>query len=318
MFFCGIVIKKDQPYKYLLEDVKSFFTERKYFKVVRIMENFIRWLRYLPENIDPIAFEIGPIQFRYYGLFFFMAFMSVYLIVSYQIKKGTTPFDRDLIDEYFLWTVFAVVIGGRMGYVLLYNLPYYWNNPMEIFLPVRFSGGLKYVGFSGMSYHGALSAGILSTVVFCRIKKIDLWMFADLFSVALPIGHIFGRLGNFMNGELYGRVTGVLWGMYFPGDTLRELRHPSQLYQAFFEGFLLFLLLWLINKKTKTPGITFCFYLIGYGTFRFFVEFFRQPDVQLGFVLGSLSMGQFLSLIMILAGNLLLIFRINRLPVKER
>jgi phosphatidylglycerol---prolipoprotein diacylglyceryl transferase len=195
-----------------------------------------------------------------------------------------------------------VILGGRLGYVLFYNLGYYLQHPLEIILPFEFSGGLHFVGISGMSYHGGAIAVMIATVIFCWKRGIDFWRFADLFGSAIPLGYTFGRLGNFINGELYGRATDVPWGMVFPLDPLHLLRHPSQLYEAFFEGIVLFAVLWVLRKRFSFTGALFALYVAGYGLIRFFIEFFREPDAQLGFVLGPFSMGQLLCLLMIAAG----------------
>ncbi len=201
----------------------------------------------------------------------------------------------------------AVLIGGRLGYVLFYDLFYYLKHPLEIFLPFDVNNGFQYTGLYGMSYHGALIAIVIASVVFCRKYKLNFWLLADLLVVAVPLGYTFGRLGNFINGELYGRVTTVSWGMFFPLDPTHQLRHPSQLYEALFEGVLLFVILWSLRKRIRISGILFSLYLIGYGSVRFFLEFFRQPDQQLGLVFGPFTMGQILCLIMAIGGVMLLI-----------
>jgi phosphatidylglycerol:prolipoprotein diacylglycerol transferase len=195
-----------------------------------------------------------------------------------------------------------VILGGRLGYVLFYNLGYYLQHPLEAILPFEFAGGIRYVGISGMSYHGGVLAVLAASILFCRRRKILFWQFADLICPAIPLGYTFGRIGNFINGELYGRTTDAPWGMVFPLDPQRLLRHPSQLYEAFFEGIVLFALLWLFRRRRPFDGALFALYLIGYGAVRFVIEFFREPDAQLGFVMGPLSMGQLLCLVMIAAG----------------
>jgi phosphatidylglycerol:prolipoprotein diacylglycerol transferase len=204
-----------------------------------------------------------------------------------------------------------VILGGRLGYVLFYNLGYYLRHPLEIIFPFEFSGGLRFVGISGMSYHGGAIAVLIAALIFCRKRGIDFWRLADLFSSVIPLGYTFGRIGNFINGELYGRATDVPWGMIFPLDPKRMLRHPSQLYEAFFEGIVLFALLWAVRKKFSATGLLFALYISGYGAVRFFIEFFREPDVQLGLVLGPFSMGQLLCLLMIMSGAAVYIFRRN-------
>ncbi|MCX5840923.1 MAG: prolipoprotein diacylglyceryl transferase [Deltaproteobacteria bacterium] len=190
-----------------------------------------------------------------------------------------------------------------------YNLSYYLHHPLEIFLPFEFANGIRFVGISGMSYHGGAIGVLSASLIFCRRHQIDFWRFADLFIPAIPLGYTFGRIGNFINGELYGRATTVPWGMIFPADSLQLIRHPSQLYEALFEGLVLFAVLWMIRKKSPFDGFLLAFYVIGYGLVRFFIEFFREPDTQVGFVWASLSMGQVLCILMILAGLAVMMWR---------
>jgi len=264
-------------------------------------ESFIWWQR-LPEQINPVFFKIGFLEVHYYGLMYLFGFLTVYLLVLYRLKTEKTGFRKEIIENYFFWLVLAVIAGGRLGYVLFYDPAYYLKHPLEIFLPFVINNGFQYTGLYGMSYHGALIAIIITTVIFCRRHKLDFWRFTDLLAPAVPLGYTFGRIGNFINGELYGRVTSVPWGMYFPLDPTGQLRHPSQLYEALFEGVFLFIILWSLRKKVKISGCFFSLYLIGYGAVRFLLEFFRQPDRQLGFVLGPFTMGQVLCFVMIVSG----------------
>jgi len=195
---------------------------------------------------------------------------------------------------------------------LFYNFSYYKENPLEIFLPFEFKERIRFIGISGLSYHGGLIGLILGTLIFCYRKKINFWQLADLVALSVPLGYTFGRLGNFLNLELYGRPTNFTLGMYFPNDPLNTLRHPSQIYEAFLEGIILYLILSYLHKKIKIKGLIFSFYLLGYGFFRFVVEFFRQPDVQLGLVLGPFTMGQVLCFFMVMAGFILLLYNIKR------
>jgi len=208
--------------------------------------------------------------------------------------------------------ILAVLIGGRLGYVLFYNLFYYLKHPLEIFLPFNINNGFQYTGLYGMSYHGALIAIVITSVFFCRKYKLNFWLLADLLASAVPLGYTFGRLGNFINGELYGRVTTVPWGMFFPLDLKHQLRHPSQLYEALFEGIFLFIILWSLRKRVRISGTLFSLYLIGYGSVRFFLEFFREPDQQLGLIFGPFTMGQILCFTMILSGIIILVVRISK------
>jgi phosphatidylglycerol:prolipoprotein diacylglycerol transferase len=193
--------------------------------------------------------------------------------------------------------------------VLFYQPGYYVHHPLEVFLPFSFEGGFHFTGISGMSYHGGIIGALLISVYYCRRHEIDFWDLADFLVCSGPMGYTFGRIGNFINGELYGRATDVSWGMYFPGDPEGLLRHPSQLYEAFFEGIFLFAILWSLRNRRPFKGFHISLYIIGYGTVRFFIEFVRQPDEHLGAVLGPLSMGQVLCAIMILVGGALFALR---------
>ncbi len=280
------------------------------------MQDLILAWRHLPSHLSPNLLEIGSFQLRYYSLMYLAAFGCTYFLVLYRIRRESYPYTVDQIQDYFVWAILGVILGGRLGYVFFYNLAYYLQHPLEILFPFEFSNGFRFIGISGMSYHGGAIAVLVFSAMFCRRRKIDFWRFADLFCPAIPLGYTFGRIGNFINGELYGRATTVAWGMVFPLDPLHLLRHPSQLYEAFFEGLVLFALLWLMRRKSPFDGALFAWYLIGYGAVRFFIEFFREPDVQLGFVLGPFSMGQLLCFLMIAAGALIYAVRRSATPMK--
>ncbi len=273
------------------------------------MESFISFWQNLPSQISPTFFSIGSFQLRYYSLMYIVAFTLVYFLVTYRIKKEKYQYTTETIQDYMVWAMLGVIIGGRLGYVLFYNFGYYLQHPLEIILPFDFSNGVRFTGLSGMSYHGGLLGVAAVSIYFCLKHKINLWRFIDLFIPTVPLGYTFGRIGNFINGELYGRITTVPWGMYFPLDPLQKLRHPSQLYEAFFEGIVLFILLWLIRKRSPFDGFLLGIYICGYGFVRFFIEFFREPDSHLGFVLGFFSMGQILCIFMILCGTAVLLWR---------
>jgi len=250
-----------------------------------------------------VLIEIGGFRLQYYGLMYVVAFVITYALVSYRCKREPRfDISRDHLQALITYMMLGVIIGGRLGYVLFYNPGYYWKHPLEIFLPFEFGNGVRFTGISGMSFHGGLICVILFTWLYCRRAGLSFYSVVDLFVPAIPLGYTFGRVGNFINGELYGRVTEAPIGMIFPAAPGGRLRHPSQLYEAFFEGIVLFTVLWSLRKKLDTEGATLAVYLAGYGTVRFFIEFFRQPDAHLGFVLFSLSMGQVLCLLMILAG----------------
>ncbi|MEW6333897.1 MAG: prolipoprotein diacylglyceryl transferase, partial [Thermodesulfobacteriota bacterium] len=233
------------------------------------MQDFIMAWRHLPSNLSPTLLEIGSFQVRYYSLMYLAAFACTYFLVMYRIRRERYPYTAELVQDYFVWAILGVILGGRLGYVLFYNLGYYLEHPLQILFPFDLSNGFQFIGISGMSYHGGAIAVLAASILFCRRRKIDFWRFADLFCPAIPLGYTFGRIGNFINGELYGRATTVAWGMVFPLDPLHLLRHPSQLYEALFEGIILFVVLWLIRRKTPFEGALLAWYLIGYGTVRF-------------------------------------------------
>jgi phosphatidylglycerol:prolipoprotein diacylglycerol transferase len=273
------------------------------------MDRLIEFWQHIPHHISPTIFQIGSFQLRYYGLMYLVAFFITYILVVYRIKDEGYDYSKDTIQDYFVWAILGLLIGARLGYVIFYSFSYYLHHPLEIIFPFDPSNGFRYVGISGMSYHGGAIGVFVATVMFCRKHTINFWNFADLFAAAIPLGYTFGRIGNFINGELYGRVTDVPWGMYFLLDPYQQLHHPSQLSEAFFEGIVLFAVLWSIRKTKYFDGVLFSLYLIGYGTVRFCIEFFREPDAQLGFVAGVLTMGQILCLVMIAIGFILIVLR---------
>lgn len=248
-------------------------------------------------NIDPIIIRIGPLRLSWYGLMYVLGFSISYLLVRYQIKKKDFGISKSEIDDLYFYAIIGLMIGARLGYVLFYNLQMYLANPVEI---LAFWHG-------GMSFHGGLLGVILAGLLFCWRNKKSFWKLADLVIVTAPIGLGLGRIGNFINGELYGRVTKVPWAMIFPqGGPLP--RHPSQLYESALEGGVLFFILWFLKDKKFPPGSLLAIFLFTYGIFRCSVEFLREPDPQLGLILGPFTMGQILSFFMIVGGNLVLLY----------
>jgi phosphatidylglycerol:prolipoprotein diacylglycerol transferase len=243
---------------------------------------------------------------------YLVAFATLYMLVMWRIRHEKVEFSRETVQDFMVWAVLGLIVGARLGYVLFYNLSYYILHPLEIFLPFEFSGGFRYTGIAGMSYHGGVLGVLLAGILYSRKRRISFWRFADLFAPAIPLGYTFGRIGNFINGELYGRPTTAPWGMYFPHDPEGLLRHPSQLYEAFFEGVVLFAVLWSVRRRRHFDGFLICLYFIGYGVVRFFIEFFREPDPQLGFVFGPFSLGQALCLGMIAAGGVIMLMRAKK------
>ncbi len=249
-------------------------------------------------NIDPEIIRIGPLSIRWYGLMYLIGFLCSYLILKKEIKRRRLIVEKDFLENLYFYLILGLLVGARLGYVLFYNLSYYLANPLEIFA----------IWHGGMSFHGGLLGVILSAWLFTKAKKFDFYTLTDMLVLTAPIGLALGRIGNFINGELYGRISDVPWAMIFPdGGPLP--RHPSQLYEAALEGFLLFVILWFLRDKISRSGIISSLFLILYGVFRFFVEFFREPDPQIGYILGFLTMGQVLCAVMIVGGFLLLTYR---------
>ena len=269
------------------------------------MSGFWDWWQHLPSKMDPVIFSLGSFQLRWYGMMYLIAFGLTYILVQYRIKKEDFEYSQETIENFFMWAIIGVLAGGRFGYVLFYNLGYYLQHPLEIILPFSFANGVQFTGISGMSYHGGVIGVVLAFYYVSKKHNIHFFRFTELIVPAIPLGFMFGRLGNFINGELYGRVTNVPWGMYFPADMTGQLRHPSQLYEAFFEGLFLFAILWAFRKRTPFQGFLPGLYLIGYGVVRFFIEFFRQPDAHLGTVLWGLTTGQLLCIAMIAGGGMI-------------
>jgi phosphatidylglycerol:prolipoprotein diacylglycerol transferase len=255
-------------------------------------------------EIDPIIFSLGPLHVRWYGLMYVLGFLASYLLVRRQIREFKYHQLADHFENLNLVLILGVVIGGRLGYVFFYNFSYYLAHPLEI--PATWSGG--------MSFHGACLALVIGGWIFCWKNNIDFWKTADIYTATLPIGLGLGRIGNFINGELYGRATDLPWGMVFPGGGPLP-RHPSQLYESFLEGFLLFVILWTVRKKPWQKnsywphGSVIALFLVGYGCLRIVVENFREPDQQVGYLFGLFTMGQLLSGFMVGCG--LLVWKIR-------
>lgn len=251
-------------------------------------------------EIDPVLVHIGPLQLRWYGLMYIIGFVLAYVILVNVSKKRNYDMTKAEIEDLLAYCVTGLIIGARLGYCLFYNFWFYLENPLRIFA----------VWEGGMSFHGGLIGLILAGWIYSRVKKMQFLRLADMGALAAPPGLFFGRMGNFINAELYGRVTDMPWGMIFPGAGSLP-RHPSQIYEAFFEGIVLFILLYAVHLKSRTTGIVISSFLIFYGCIRFFLEFFRQPDLQLGCILGPLTMGQILCVIMAAAGSVLLFMRLK-------
>jgi len=271
----------------------------------------MNWWQELPYKISPYLFQINGFQVRYYSLMYIAAFVCVYLLTAYRLKTESWTIQKDMLYDFFVWAAMGVILGGRLGYVVFYDFSYFLDHPLRIILPFDLSNGFKFTGISGMSFHGGLIGVVVVFYLYCRKHKINIWDFSDLICPAIPLGYTFGRLGNFINAELFGRPTSLPFGMYFPTDISHTLRHPSQLYEAFFEGIILFLLLWSVKRHPLAKHRIFALYLLAYGFIRFLIEFIRQPDSHLNYPWLIFTMGQILCTGMVVAGIALLFFRRN-------
>lgn len=255
-------------------------------------------------NFDPIAFNIFGFSVHWYGIMYVLALLSALYIAKWVVKKDNLPFSEKQLDAYFIWIEIGVILGARMGYILFYdpNVNYYLTHPWQMFNP--FVDG-KFVGIRGMSYHGAVIGFLLGTIGYCLKHKESPWGYLDLVAISVPFGYIFGRIGNFLNKELIGRYTDVPWGINVLGD----MRHPSQLYEAFLEGILIFALIFAYRKYKRFNGELIAIYGALYAIARFIAEFWREPDFQLGFIWRDwLTQGQLLSCFMLLVSIFLYLF----------
>ena len=249
-------------------------------------------------EIDPILLQIGPIAIRWYALAYIAGLVLGWRLMIRFVRSGKGLLNAQHVDDFLVWATLGVILGGRLGYVLFYKPGYYLDNPAEIFM----------VWQGGMSFHGGFLGVVAAAILFCKKHDIPTFELADLLSTVAPVGLFFGRLANFINGELYGRVSDVPWAMVFPtGGPLP--RHPSQLYEAVLEGALLFLIILVLRKSdlSDKPGFLTGVFLVGYAAARGFVELFRQPDAHLGFLIGGSTMGQLLSVPMVLIGIYLIL-----------
>lgn len=238
-------------------------------------------------NFEPVAFNLGPVSVHWYGIMYALALISAIFIAKWFIKHDKLNISNELFDSYIWWAEVGVILGARLGYIIFYdtNAMYYLTKPWQIFNP--YVDGV-YTGISGMSYHGAFIGFIIASVLFCRKNKISFWFITDIAILGISAAYVFGRIGNFFNQELIGRVTDVPWGIYV-GETLR---HPSQLYEAILEGLVVFAILVYFRKRKTFDGQLALMYGVLYSTMRIIAEFFRQPDIQLGFIYSDwLTMG---------------------------
>ncbi len=280
-------------------------------------------------QFDPAAISLGPIAIRWYALSYIAGFVLFMVLGRYRIKKGNTFFTNEMLDDVLFLCVLGVILGGRLGFTLFYQPAYYLSHPLEILE----------VWNGGMSFHGGLLGVIAALFLFAYKHKRSFWEIADFIVPLTPLGLACGRMGNFINGELWGRVTSsdAWWAMGFPQaisedrDYIRQHpewqsifeqfgslpRHPSQLYEMLLEGIVLFIIIWIFSKKQRPVGQVASLFLIGYGAFRFIIEFARQPDDYLGLLSMNLSMGQWLSAPMVVVGIILFLWfgKRNRLSL---
>ena len=252
-------------------------------------------------GFDPIALQIGPLAIRWYGLMYLLAFLAFYLLGRWRVRHshfgprtGLAPKD---VEDLLFYGVLGVVLGGRLGYVLFYKAGYYLQHPLEALA----------IWQGGMSFHGGLIGVLVACALFAQRHRMRFFDLMDFVAPLVPLGLAFGRLGNFINGELWGRATDLPWGTVFPQSGTSIARHPSQLYQFAGEGLLLFIIVWLYSSRPRPIGRVSGMFLLGYGIFRFLAEFGREPDAFLGYLAGGLTMGQLLSVPMVIYGAYLLL-----------
>ncbi|NHM15961.1 prolipoprotein diacylglyceryl transferase [Eggerthellaceae bacterium zg-887] len=262
----------------------------------------------LYQSLDPIAFSVGPLTVRWYGLAYVLGFAIAALVIWRVAKRWKIDIDADAVLTVILCAIIGIIVGARLGYVLVYGGAEYLEHPLEIF---AFNHG-------GMSFHGGLVGALLSGIVSARITHVPYFTLADLGCIGAPLGLFFGRCANFVNGELWGAPTDLPWGVVFGGPAGMMPRHPSQLYEALLEGLVVFIVLYALSRRVppRPRGTFLGLFLTMYGTFRFLVEFVREPDVQIGYLWGGwLTMGQVLSVPLIVAGVAILAYAcVKKLP----
>lgn len=243
-------------------------------------------------HIDPVALSLGPIKVHWYGIMYLIGFFSAWALGRHRAKKSNGLWSEQDVSDVIFYCALGVIVGGRIGYMLFYNFSTLIAEPLSLFK----------VWDGGMSFHGGLLGVIVALICFSRMKRKGFFQVADFVVPLVPIGLGAGRIGNFINGELWGRITTMPWGMIYP-EAGPMPRHPSEIYEFLLEGVVLFCILWWYSAKSRPAMAVSGLFLLGYGAFRFFCEFFRQPDPQLGFIAFNwMTMGQLLSLPMIILG----------------
>ena len=257
----------------------------------------------LAPDIDPVAFSFGPLKVHWYGLMYLIGFLGGWALGAYRAGRPGSGWQRQEVGDILFYIALGTILGGRLGYVLFYNFAYYLRHPLEVF----------YLWTGGMSFHGGLIGVIVAMWLFARRTRRGFFAVADFIAPLVPIGLAAGRIGNFINQELWGRVTDAPWGMVFARTGGSLPRHPTQLYEFALEGVALFAILWVFSLRRRPAGAVSGLFLICYGVFRFFVEFFRVPDAHIGYLAYDwITMGQVLSLPMIAAGAAILYWAYRR------
>lgn len=256
-------------------------------------------------NINTVLLKLGPFEIRYYGLFYALGFIIAYFLISYLAKRKKLPMAKDDVADFIIYQIIGVVLGARIIYVIFYNPIFYLQNPLEIFA----------LWHGGLSFHGGLIGAIAACYLFCRKKKIEFYDLADIVVIPVALALALGRIGNFMNGELYGRITNLKLCIDYSKNKFIEnipegCRHPSQLYESF-KNLLIFVILWSIKDKKLPKGFMFWSFVALYGLFRTIIEFFRQPDEQIGLIFNYFTIGQLLSFPLFLLG-LFMLYKIKK------
>ena len=257
------------------------------------------------QNINPVLLQLGPLQIRYYGLLYALGFVIAYFLIYYLAKRKALPITQDDVADLILYLLVGVVAGSRIIYVIFYNFLYYIKNPFEIIA----------VWHGGLSFHGGMIGAVIAVYLFCRKKKIDFYDIADIAVIPVALALALGRIGNFINAELYGRISSVSWcADYSKNQYVMDIpggcRHPSQIYESL-KNFFIFAVLWLVKDKKLPKGLMFWTFVTLYGLLRTLMEFFRQPDEQVGFIFSYFTMGQLLSFPLFLIGAYVL-FRLSK------
>ncbi|MGK2848530.1 MAG: prolipoprotein diacylglyceryl transferase [Minisyncoccota bacterium] len=272
------------------------------------MSSMIYWWQHIPEILNPIVYTVGFFTLYWYALCLLVGCILTLFIALYLALHDQAPCTSAELFDLAPILIVGALVGGRLGYGLIYNFDMFWTAPWKLVMPYDVASGI-WIGIAGMSYHGGVLGVLVVLWWFSRKRGITFLALADFVAVLAPFMTFWGRLGNFFTLELYGRVTEKPWGMLFPGVYPEgTLRHPSALYEALFEGVVLLGIVLVIRRKVHRPGILTCLYLILYAVFRFGMEFFRQPDSQLGFVWNGFTMGQILSLGMLGMASIFLVW----------